>query len=443
MTMHAAILSIGDELITGTTRDANACWLAEQLASIGIRVHEMRLVPDDRAAIARTMAELAREADLLLITGGLGPTADDLTRESLNDVVGAGRPPVLDEDGLQQVERWFTRRGKPMPAINRVQAMRPATAALIENRHGTAPGLRATFGSCDIIIMPGVPREMRAMFLDDVLPQLTAKSGDQVLLKGSIHLFGLGESAAAERLGELLERTHTPTVGTTASEGIVSARIYASGQHADAERELRAVAHEIRLRLDPYAFGRDDETLAGVLGELLRARNERLATAESCTGGGIGAMITSASGSSDWYTGGWITYTNDMKTAQLGVPAELFKTVGAVSREVAEAMARGALERSGADYALSVTGIAGPAGGSEAKPVGTVYIGLASRRVEPVAVHHFLFTGDRDGIRLRTAFAALQILRFRLLGVAPDVPLSFEVTAPPSGASRTPSVRSS
>lgn len=430
--MKAAILSIGDELITGTTRDANACWLAERLATLGMRVCEMRLVPDDRAAIVQAITALAGQSDLLLITGGLGPTADDLTREALNDVVCPETPLVEDEAGIAQVEQWFLRRGKSMPAINRVQAMRPMNAALIENHHGTAPGLHARMNPCEIFIMPGVPREMREMFQSSVEPLLRERASEQVLLKRSIHSFGLGESAVAERLGELLARTRSPTVGTTATEGIVSARIYASGTRGDAVRQLDATSREIEESLRPFTYASDDESLAGVVGALLRDRGESLATAESCTGGSLGGELTAISGSSAWYRGGWVTYSNAMKAAQLGVPADLIESVGAVSSPVAEAMARGALQRSQADYALSVTGIAGPDGGSDQKPVGTVFIGLAASSTESIEVRHFVFSGDRAGVRQRTVLAALQMLRFRLLNVASDVRMSFEAAVSPN-----------
>ncbi len=428
--IQASILSIGDELVSGITRDANACWLAEQLAGLGVRVGEIRIVPDDREAIGRAVHALASAVELLFLTGGLGPTADDLTRDALNDVVDPGEGLVEDAAAVAQIEEWFNRRGAPMPAINRVQARRPRSAAMIENYAGTAPGLRCRWGQCTIFVMPGVPREMREMFSRSIRPEVDAAGGGRVLLKRSIHVHGLGESSVAELLGDLLSRTNTPTVGTTASDGTVSARIYAWGSVHEARGQLDGVSERIESVLFPYCFGRDEESLAGAVGGLLTKRGERLATAESCTGGGVGSELTAIAGSSDWYAGGWVTYSNEMKAVELGVPRELIGRVGAVSREVARSMAAGALERSSAHHAVAITGIAGPGGGSAQKPVGTVYIGLASRKdaaEADVEVRHFIFAGDRAGVRRRAIDAALQMVRWRLLGVGATARLSLEV----------------
>lgn len=438
---RAAILSIGDELTSGATRDANAGWLAEQLAAIGITVSEIRIVPDDRPMIAGTIRELAQGNDVLVMTGGLGPTADDLTRLALGDVIDPGAALVVDPIGIAHVESWFATRGRPMPEINRVQALRPASARLLPNAHGTAPGLAANMGACELFVLPGVPREMRPMFEESVRPRLVEAADGHALIRRSVHVFGLGESSAAELLGELLARDREPKVGTTASEGIVSARIYARGERGEMIVAAEATLRAVEKRLHPFVFGRDGMTLAEAAGEALLARGERVVTAESCTGGLIGALLTERSGSSAYYAGGWITYSNAMKTARLGVPEALLAAHGAVSAPVAEAMARGALLRSEAHHALAVTGIAGPTGGDERKPVGTVFIARASRmtigREEAsntfigdveVDVRHFIFGGDRDGVRLRAAGAALQMLRWHLLGVPREqrMPLEHE-----------------
>jgi len=420
--MKAAILSIGDELVSGVTLDTNAAWLAARLREGGVAVAEVRCVGDDRSDIALAIGDLARRNDLLLITGGLGPTPDDLTREALGDVLTPGEPLEEDPDGVDHVERWFQKSGRTMPEANRKQATRPRGATLIENPNGTAPGIRAAHVQCDIVVMPGVPSEMRAMF-DAVAPELIEAEGRHAIVTRSIHTLGLGESTVAERLGDLLRRDRQPRIGTTSSRFVVSARIYSTGPREEAERAAARDAAEIERRLRPYVFGCDGATLPQAVGEMLRERGMTLATAESCTGGMVGELLTTVPGSSDYYAGGWITYSNEMKHAELGVPKELLESHGAVSVPVARAMALGALDAGGADLSISITGVAGPGGGSEDKPVGTVFIGCGYRDADrscDALVRRFRFRGDRAQIRERSAKTALQIVRFRLLGVEDD-----------------------
>lgn len=423
--MRAAVLSIGDELVCGQTVDANAAWLSGQLVEAAVATVEHRAVGDDRVAIAAALREMAARCDLLLLTGGLGPTADDLTRYALGDVLTPGQDLVTDTEALARLERRFARWAAAMPASNAVQAQRPATARLLANPAGTAPGIAARLGGCRIYAMPGPPVEMRRMFRDQVRPDLEL-AGDAAHRTAMVHAFGLGESAADERLGRLMERGRNPRVGLTHGESIVTARIRGDGDREEAGRQVDATRAEILATWAPYAYGCDGETLAHSVGALLRDAGRRLATAESCTGGWLGKLIVDVPGSSDYYDGGWITYSNDLKRSCLGVPAEIIERHGAVSAEAARAMACGALAASGADDALAVTGVAGPAGGTAANVVGTVYIALARRGASDPAVRRFRFPGDRLTVRDRSAKSALQMLRWALLGVGGELPLLWE-----------------
>lgn len=416
---RVAVLSVGDELVLGQIEDTNASWLARELRAIGAMPGERRTVGDDRAELARALGELARAHAAVIVTGGLGPTLDDLTREALLDVVDAGGSLVEDPAGVEHLRGWFERRGRAMPASNARQALRPRESRLLDNPNGTAPGIAArTASGCAIFCLPGPPNEMKPMFERFVAPALR---GEQVVLTAALHTIGVGESVLAERLGELMVRGREPSVGTTASDGIVTIRVRASGGADAARAALDATVAECMSRAGSIVYGRDGEPLASVVGRMLVERAMTLATAESCTGGLVGAFVTDIAGSSAWYRGGFVTYENDRKQADLGVRAETLAAHGAVSHETAIEMARGALSRAGASIALSTTGIAGPSGGSDAKPVGTVFVAVALKD-GGVYSRRFHFPGDRITVRRRTAHLALACARFALLG-EPTKPL--------------------
>ncbi len=414
--MRAAILSIGDELTTGQTREGNAAWLAGQLAARAVTTVEVRVVPDKRTAIAGAIRELVSRCDVLLATGGIGPTADDLTRQGLSAVLAPGRPMTTDTAVLAALEQRWQRRAGRMPPANAVQAQYPPGARLMPNPRGTAPGIAGSIDDCRIYIMPGPPREMRKMFRDHVLPEMETGS-DVVRLTSLVHEFGLGESAAEERLGDITDREQRPRVGITHGDASVTARIQAQGTADQAAAQIEQMRQRIAELWAPYAYGTDDGTLADATVGLLRKSGRTLATAESCTGGLLGKLAVDVAGASDCYVGGWVTYSDDLKTTCLGVDRGVIAVHGAVSPQTAGAMALGALEASGADESLAVTGIAGPDGGSARKKVGTVFIGHARRLDDgvDVTVRHFLFPGDRAGVRDRAAKSALQMLRFALL----------------------------
>ncbi|MCA9294977.1 MAG: competence/damage-inducible protein A [Phycisphaerales bacterium] len=423
--MQAATISIGDELVLGQTQDTNGAWLARALIERGIRPMEHCVVADNLDQLSDTIRTLARRFDVVVMTGGLGPTEDDLTREALANVVTPGRDCVVDDDALAVIEAWRARVGRSAPATNRHQAMRPASMRCLPNPHGTAPGLIGTWNACVIAALPGPPREMTPMFLNHVVGELP-KAPDHVVRTATVLSYGLGESRAAVRIRDMMDRDRHPLVGTTASGSIITARIRAEGRAAEIMPLLSNDVEAIEHAWLPYAFGSGDDTLAGAVMRALLPAGRTCATAESCTGGLLGAMIVDLPGSSAVYAGGWVTYTNAMKTSCLGVPTALLDAHGAVSAPVAEAMANGARERSGATYAMSITGVAGPDGGSEEKPVGTVHIGLATP--DGTRSRCFRFPGDRSDVRDRSAKSALQMLRFELLGVTPDQPLLWDAT---------------
>jgi len=446
----AAILAIGDELALGQSLDTNSQWLSQRLASVGVRVVEHVTVEDDLERIAAAITRLAGEVDLLITSGGLGPTADDLTRQSLARALGDEL--VEDEGSLRQIEAVFAQAGRRMPEANRVQALRPSRALALANGNGTAPGMfvgedgsrpsprppprgRASMtsrpGWGDVFCLPGPPRELGPMFEAEVLPRV-----EPVLLvvTRTLHACGIGESDVAERLGELMERDRPVLVGTNASSGLVTIRVRAErSREADAAavgREVDAVVERVRSTLGEFVFGEGDTTLEERVLGALRGRGESVATVESCTGGLLGAMLTSVGGSSESVVGGWVTYTNEMKHREVGVPMEVFERAGAVSRECAEGMALGGLERSGASHCLAITGVAGPSGGTEEKPVGTVWIARASgggRDGAQVDARLFRFPGDRETVRRWSVATALVLLHRRLSGAEEPVRLLREL----------------
>ena len=406
--MKAAILAIGDELTSGKTVDANSAWLAARLAERGISTVEHRTIGDDTDDIAAALREAAGRAELVIATGGLGPTLDDVSRHGLAQALGVGLR--LDEPSLERIEGFFRLRERQMVPGNRVQAMMPEGAEPLPNVLGTAPGIAARLGESRIFLLPGVPYEMQRMFRDSVLPHLPA--GEAAIICRVLHAYGTGESDIADTLKDLMRRDAEPKVGITVSSGMISLRVVASGP--DATQRADATAGEIRNRLGDLYFGEDDDSLPRVTGELLRQHGRTLATAESCTGGLVGQLVTAEPGSSDYYVGGAVTYSNAMKEQLLGVPAEMLAEHGAVSEPVAGAMASGARERFGSDWALAITGIAGPGGGTDAKPVGLVYTALAGP--DGTRVEHRVHSGTREIVRLRSALSALNMLRLGLQG---------------------------
>lgn len=411
---RAAILSIGTELTLGQTVDTNTAWLARQLAAIGIRVAQFSSMPDEMEFIVATIRRVAGESDLVLMTGGLGPTADDLTRQALATVAAA--PLELHRASLDQLLAFFAQRNRVMPEANRVQAMIPRGGRAIENTCGTAPGVSVRIGQTPIYAMPGVPFEMKTMFERSVLPELRAASGGRVLRFRLVRTYGLPESELGATIKDLMKRGNNPEVGTTADLGEIGIRVNATANSPEAAIALLdATEAELRRRLGDAVYGKDEDSLASVVGGLLARRAESVAVAESCTGGMIAAALTDIAGSSAYFLGGVVAYANEAKIAQLGVSAELLAQHGAVSEPVAADMAEGARNRFRSSHAIGITGIAGPGGGTSDKPVGLVYIAHASAARTVVRELHFGGDQPRATIRTRAAHAALNLLRRELL----------------------------
>ena len=425
---RAAIVSVGDELTLGQTLNSNSRWLAARLTAAGVITSEHITVADDAAALAATLRRLSQSVQLIIITGGLGPTLDDLTRPALADATDD--PLVEDPLALAQIEAWFAARSRPMPQLNRVQALRPSRALTLPNLHGTAPGIAATVGGADVFCLPGPPREMTPMFEAQVMPRLRPPPG-RTLATRVLHTIGIGESDLAARLGPMMRREgdHGVLVGTTASGGIVSVRIRYEGPlpPIEADDRIEKAMREVRVHAGQYIFGAGDDTLPGVVLRLLRDRTERLGTVESCTGGALSGMLTDEAGSSAVFSGGLVTYSNALKQSLAGVDAAILSPdgPGAVSRECAIALATGGLEKLNVEHCLAITGIAGPGGAvpasanRPAKPVGTVFIArcsrLASKGKTTTDARQFLMAGDRASVRDWSAKMALAMLRLHLV----------------------------
>jgi nicotinamide-nucleotide amidase len=417
----ACIISVGDELVLGQTLDTNSRWLSAALLDRGVVVRRHVTVADDAAAIAAELRLAAGHCELLIVTGGLGPTADDLTRHGLAEALGAAL--VTDEAALEQIRARFAALGRPMPKTNESQALRPATAAVLANDHGTAPGLHAAIGAADVFCLPGPPREMQPMFDRFVAPAINT---DRVVITRLVRTVGIGESVVAERLGPLMDRARTPLIGTTASGGAVTCRIRYEGEsREEAEREVSKDAAAVREALGAYVFGEGEPDVAAVVVRELVKRGKVLTTAESCTGGLLAGAFTEIPGVSGCFRRGVVTYSNESKVDLARVPSWIFDRAGAVSRTCVEAMGRGALDLADADYALAITGIAGPDGSTPDKPVGTVWICLAVADGS-VDVRHFRFPGDRAQIRARAVTMAIAMLWLRLVR-AQELPLLGQV----------------
>jgi len=416
--MIAIVLSIGDELVLGQTVDTNSAWLSAQLATIGWQVAAHVTVGDDQRAIEAAISDSASRCDAVIVSGGLGPTKDDVTRFAVVSVLL--QPLEMNARWLEQMEKMFHRRGRLMAESNRSQAMIPRSARLIHNPAGTAAGIDADLNStpahvCRVFVLPGVPREMQIMFERSIKPVLADMGGGGVILARTLHTFGLGESNIGEMLGELMDCGRNPSVGTTVSGGVVSVRIAARyPQRPEAEKQIEETVAECGRRLGDLIYGTEEQTLASVVAGLLTENWVRtVATAESCTGGLLAKMLTDIPGSSRYFQRGWITYSNEAKTQLLEVDPALLEAHGAVSEPVVKAMAQSAREKGGADFALAISGIAGPDGGTPQKPVGTVCIALAHDA--GTLARTFNFPGDREGVRDRSAKMGLAMLRFLLL----------------------------
>lgn len=410
--MHCEILSIGSELTNGQNLDTNSQWLSQRLAEIGIPVGWHTTIADDLPANVQAFRIASERAQLVVATGGLGPTLDDLTRQALAEAAGVGL--IEDPISLGQIEAMFSQRHRVMPERNRVQALFPLGAEPLPNSCGTAPGIWMRLGKCWVVAIPGVPFEMRTMYAEQVKPRLIQLGlAGGVLIQRKINTFGAGESAVEEKLSDLTQRGHVPEVGITASDATIALRIFGRGAtEAEALAQISPVERTIRDRLGDLVFGTDNEELQDAVLRLLSARKLTLATAESVTGGLVAHKITNVPGASNWFLGGVVSYDSRIKVEALGVPRELIDLKSAVSPEVAQAMAVGVRRRFKSDLGVSTVGYAGPSTGGSTDPVGLVYSGLAWEGGSSVV--HFNWTGGRVEVQRRAAKLALNHVRLFL-----------------------------
>ncbi len=410
--MKAEIIAIGDEVLLGQIENTNAGWIARQLAREGIAVHHMSVIPDEEEAILESFNRAFRRSDATLITGGLGPTHDDLTKALFARFFDL--PIVFRNDILEEVRELYRKRQLSFIETSREQANFPSGATPIRNPHGTAPGIWYEREGRVFVAMPGVPVEMRAMMVDFVLPRLVQRRHGKVILFRTLHTVGIKEALLFEKLDNREEILQHSRLAFLPGYTGVRIRLTVEADSAEeANMRLDKAEKALRSRINPYIFGSGEEfTLEKGVGELLLRERLKLAVAESCTGGLLAKRLTDNPGSSRWFERGFVTYSNEAKHELLGVPFELIERHGAVSAEVAEAMAEGAIRNSHAQVALSITGIAGPEGGTPEKPVGLVYLGIADR--EGVSHQRHQFGGDRRTNRLRSVAAALVMLIDRL-----------------------------
>lgn len=409
--MKLELLTIGTELLLGYTVDTNAVELARALAAAGAELARRTTVPDRPEAIRAGIAEALGRTGFVLTTGGLGPTRDDMTKRVVAELLG--KRLVLDERLLTNLEARFRRLGRPMPAINRSQAEVPEGATVLPNPRGTAPGLWLEDDRGRVVVLlPGVPREMRGLLIDEVLPRLVARQDGErrVVVSRTVRTTGIAESALAERVGPIESDIVPLTLAYLPSVDGVDLRVTAwQLEPRDAEARLAPVVERLVSAAGEHYYGVDDADLAAVVLDQLRHGRHRLGIAESCTGGMVAERVTNIPGASDTFIGGVVAYADVVKTAALKVPLETLEAHGAVSEETVRAMAEGAQRLFSADCTIAVTGIAGPGGGSPEKPVGTVW--LAARVHTTAQAVKRVLPGDREEIRRRSAQAGLDLLR--------------------------------
>ncbi len=409
--LKAEIIFTGSELLQGRVFNSHAQYLGRRLSEINIEVVLHITVGDNYERLGQVVRQALERADLVIITGGLGPTTDDLTKETVAQVLGI--PMVLDEKSLAGIREIFHRRGMPMPESNSKQAYFPLGATILPNTRGTAPGVFIEKGNKIIALLPGPPHELTAMFEDALVPLLSKRAGAGAVTRYRVvKVTGISESAVQDLVKDLGGQGN-PSITYLAKPGQVQVRVTAQAPSADqAEKMVEELSEKVRLRLDQYIFSCDDQAVEYVVGKQLLKKGMSLAVAESCTGGLITARLTDVPGSSGYFTGGVVAYSNEVKKSLLGVAPEIIDKYGAVSKQTAMAMAEGVRNLIRSNLGLAVTGIAGPDGGTPAKPRGLVYISLAS--VEGTSYREFRFPGDRLAVRLGTVNAALSMVGYYL-----------------------------
>lgn len=401
------LISVGTEILLGDILNTDAQFLSQELAKLGISVMHQSTVGDNAQRLMNLLAEAAERSDIIILSGGLGPTPDDITKEVCCEFFN--KEMYLHEESLEKMKAFFKGRGREMPENNIKQAMLPVGCTVFVNNNGTAPGLAMEKDGTHLLLLPGPPRELKAMFFESALPYLKQFS-DKIIISHSIRTFGIGESAMAEKTADMMDMQN-PTVAPYAKDGEALLRVTAMADSEEQAEELcKPVIDEIKSRLGDVVYGIDYTCIEEAVVELLKKNGLKVATAESCTGGFVAKRITNVSGSSDVIECGIVSYSNRIKNKILGVSADDLERYGAVSETVARQMAEGAVKISDADIAVSVTGIAGPNGDGSGKPVGLIYIGLADGESSWVTELNTSRT-DRDYNRYVAASTALNMIR--------------------------------
>lgn len=415
--MKAGIITIGDELLIGQTINSNAAWLGQELSSLGIDIYRSVTIRDDRESILAVVEEYFNAVDLILVTGGLGPTKDDITKETLCEYFETELE--LDQNVLERIRTYFEARGKEMLESNVKQAELPKDSLTLANKHGTASGMWFEKSGKILVSMPGVPYEMKSIVSDEVIPRITAKFGIEGSYYQTLMTQGVGESFLAQEIEDWENRLYADGLGLAylPSPGIVKLRI-TSGKGTQDAGLIKGYFDELKKRLPKYVYGENGESIFEVVGDLLRDQNATLSTVESCTGGGIASSFIDFPGASDFFEGGLVTYSNELKMKMANVREETLREYGAVSEQTVIEMAKGGKEVMDVDYTIAVSGVAGPDGGTDEKPVGTVWISVA--HPNGVIAKKYLF-GDHRGRNIeKTKLYAANLLRRVLLGIDID-----------------------
>jgi len=410
--MNAEIIAVGSEMLTPDRVDTNSLYLTGQLNALGVEVTAKHVIGDDRGRLAAAVAAAAGSSNLIILTGGLGPTEDDVTRDAV--AAATGRTLAFHQEIADRIEQRFRLRRRAMPEINKRQAYLIAGAEVLENDHGTAPGQWLDHDGRVIMLLPGPPNELEPMFEERCLPRLERMLPPQAIRVRILRIAGMPESEVDQLAAPIYTRYTNPVTTILAGGGDIQLHLRArAADAAEAERLAEEVASQIEGILGDRIYSRNGDPIEAVIGERLRARGDTVSVAESCTGGMLGERLTSVPGSSDYFVGGLLTYNDRMKNTLAGVSEEILRRSTAVSADAAEALAGGARARTGSTWAVSITGVAGPGGGTEAAPTGTVYIAVAGP--DGCRSHHVRFTGDRTRVRMFATQTALDLLRRRLV----------------------------
>lgn len=411
--MNVELITIGDELLSGNTIDTNAAFIGKKLMEAGIDLVYHTSVGDNAELILSALGIAMNRVDAILVTGGLGPTHDDITKKTLCKFFK--RQLVFHEEVLRDLTQRYTQLGMTMPAVNQNQALLPQGAKFIENKIGSALGLVFEESGKLLVAMPGVPAEMMPMLTDHVIPMLKQKESGISIIQKTIRTTGIMESAIFEKVRDLIDENQQIKIAFLPSYKGVDIRLtMKSASSQKAQQTIDELIDKLKSRIGRYIFGFDNDELPAVVGNLLKERGMTLAVAESCTGGLVGKIMTDIPGSSDYFLGGIIAYANSVKVNVLNVPADIIENYGAVSKETASAMAKGVRALTDASIGLAITGIAGPGGGNQEKPVGLTFFGLCDEKGTLIEEHRY--GTDRERNRLRAAYTAINFVRRRLIG---------------------------